>query len=305
MSRIALAFAAALLGVAPLVQAGAEPLSVRENFRIGSGGSVLCTAQSLGNDKGLSTMFDRGYSVVCRDAAAPIGLIYALKTGAGDPADRLKALRVDRANCQNATPGQIEGLGAVEMIECTLKDADVTYRVYQYRKGNIALFRRRAGGLRQRAAARPAQRRRRQADPGRTVDCDHRRRRRRRVRARPGRHARRGARACRSLSAKQCRQLCGIRGVLRHGQQGRRGAHGQGGRPGQRSAPEIEPRPLRRSRRLVQPRRGAGRCRAARRTAAAQLSRDALAQPGQPEGCAGRARQALARGRPDRRRKDQ
>ena len=137
MSRIALAFAAALLGVVPLVQAGAEPLSVRENFRIGSGGSVLCTAQSLGNDKGLSTMFDRGYSVICRDATAPIGLIYALKTSAGDPADRLKALRVERANCQTATRGQIEGLGAVETIECTLKDVDVTYRVYEYRKGNI------------------------------------------------------------------------------------------------------------------------------------------------------------------------
>ena len=73
MSRIAIAFAAAAIAAAaPLVQAGAEPLSVRENFRIGSGGSVLCTAQSLGNDKGLKTMFDRGYSVVCRDAVAPI-----------------------------------------------------------------------------------------------------------------------------------------------------------------------------------------------------------------------------------------
>ena len=79
MSRVGLAFAALAAATVPLVHAGAEPLSVRENFRIGSGGSILCSAQSLGRDEGLAGMFDRGYSVICRDATAPVGLIYAVK----------------------------------------------------------------------------------------------------------------------------------------------------------------------------------------------------------------------------------
>ena len=49
------------------VAAQAEPLSVRTTFRIGTGGSILCSAQSLGTDRALTDMFDRGYALVCRD----------------------------------------------------------------------------------------------------------------------------------------------------------------------------------------------------------------------------------------------
>ena len=136
MSRIGIAFAAVAAAVVPLVHADAEPLSVRENFRIGTGGNIMCSAQSLGRDEGLAGMFDRGYSVICRDATAPVGLIYALKDGAKDPSTRLSTLRADRATCQGQTEGSIEELGRVEIIECKLNDADVGYRVYQTRRGS-------------------------------------------------------------------------------------------------------------------------------------------------------------------------
>ena len=87
MSRIAvglaLAAAAAIAGLS--AAAGAVPLSARDSFRIGSGGGVLCTAESLGADRALSDMFDRGYAIVCRDAAIPVGRIYALQDERAGP----------------------------------------------------------------------------------------------------------------------------------------------------------------------------------------------------------------------------
>ncbi|WP_353217451.1 CHAT domain-containing protein [Sandarakinorhabdus sp.] len=65
---------------APAAAANAE-FALAESFRIGTAG-VLCTAQSQANDPAMKGMFDRGYRIVCRDAAAPIGNLYALRQGA-------------------------------------------------------------------------------------------------------------------------------------------------------------------------------------------------------------------------------
>ncbi|WP_439547505.1 CHAT domain-containing protein [Sandarakinorhabdus sp.] len=73
---------AAALCVASLVPApaAAESLALAESFRIGNAG-VLCTAQAQVADPTLKGMFDRGYRIVCRDAAAPVGSLYALRSG--------------------------------------------------------------------------------------------------------------------------------------------------------------------------------------------------------------------------------
>src|SRR5574338_1484384 len=136
MSRIAIAFAAvaaAIVGLAP--QVGAVPLSVRDSFRIGSGGNVFCSAESLGSDKALTGMFDRGYAITCRDAAVPVGQIYVLKGNGAEPAQRLAALRAARVRCEPAKAAQVKGVGSVDAIDCTLNDANVRYQVYQLRKG--------------------------------------------------------------------------------------------------------------------------------------------------------------------------
>ena len=62
--------------------AGAVPLSTRIRSASAAAGGVLCTAESLGADRALTGMFDRGYPIVCRDAAVPVGRLYALRTRA-------------------------------------------------------------------------------------------------------------------------------------------------------------------------------------------------------------------------------
>ena len=62
-------------------QNSGQSLQLADSFRIGTAG-VLCTAQAQVSDPALKGMFDRGYRIVCRDAAAPVGSLYALRTGA-------------------------------------------------------------------------------------------------------------------------------------------------------------------------------------------------------------------------------
>lgn len=133
MNRLwgAAAAAAAWLTAATAVQA--EPIGARDSFRIGSGGTALCTAQAQLTDRALLDMFDRGYAIVCRDAALPVGHVYALRSRGGDPLPRLAVLRAERATCR---PGASEALGdarTVETLDCRLNDADVGYRVYVHR----------------------------------------------------------------------------------------------------------------------------------------------------------------------------
>ena len=136
MRKAALAVAAILSAYIAALPADSAPLSVRDSFRIGSGGTIFCSAQSLSSDHGLSGMFDNGYSVTCKDAAAPVGKLYKLREVKGSP-ERLAGLRADRVTCTAPTPTNIPNLGSVETIDCKLKDADVGYRVYQVTKGKL------------------------------------------------------------------------------------------------------------------------------------------------------------------------
>jgi CHAT domain-containing protein len=126
------ATAASILPAMPL-SAAEPPISLQDSFRIGSGAGVVCTAQLAGTDKAITDMFDRAYAVTCRDASAPVGRLYALRQRGGDPATRLATLRGEKATCQAGQSQQVEGLGAVEVINCKLNDADVAYRAYAVR----------------------------------------------------------------------------------------------------------------------------------------------------------------------------
>jgi CHAT domain-containing protein len=137
MNRIAIAIAAVLTGIAGAAPSwAATPLSVRDSWRIGSSGTSFCSAQSLTTDKALTGMFDAGYSITCRDAALPVGDLYKLRESANADA-RLAADRSARADCQAPRRTEVTGLGAIDVIECKLKGADVAYRAYQLRRGRL------------------------------------------------------------------------------------------------------------------------------------------------------------------------
>jgi len=137
MSRACFATTTALSClVAAAASATAAPLSVRDSFRIGTSGTIFCSAQSTATDKALSHMFDAGYSLTCRDAALPVGKLYKLRD-AGSAGPRLAALRAEQTACDTPKPGSIAGLGAVEVTECKLHGADVGYRAYSLQKGAV------------------------------------------------------------------------------------------------------------------------------------------------------------------------
>ena len=107
----AIAIATAISAIAASVPVASAPLSVRETFRIGQGGTTFCSAQSLATDKGLAAMFDVGYSVTCRDAALPVGKIYKLRDTSGgarrlvQKADGIRATIVNGAvTLENGEP---------------------------------------------------------------------------------------------------------------------------------------------------------------------------------------------------------
>jgi CHAT domain-containing protein len=135
MKRTAIALAAAGAALCLQGSASAEPISVKDSFRIGTGGTVLCTAQALGTDPVLTGMFDRGYTIVCRDAVVPIGRIYALRADGKAAEQRLAAARASQSTCAEPEARQVEDLGTAQVAECHLPNADVGYRIYLVRSG--------------------------------------------------------------------------------------------------------------------------------------------------------------------------
>lgn len=134
MRKAALPIAAMALSVAFSPPSLSAPLSVRDSFRIGSSGSSYCSAQAVATDPALAGMFDVGYSITCRDAALPVGKLYNVR--GSNPAAHLAELRDKTVTCGSPQAASVEGLAGVELIDCKLKDADLGYRVYQYRKGS-------------------------------------------------------------------------------------------------------------------------------------------------------------------------
>lgn len=133
-SRWALALAVA--SPAWTLNAAPGSIATKNSFRIGGGpNSVVCLAQSMASDPALTNMFDRGYSIICRDASVPIGLLHSIRLdGADDPAARLARLRAERATCKEATTAAVTDIGTVEVLECTLvSNPAVPYRVIQKR----------------------------------------------------------------------------------------------------------------------------------------------------------------------------
>ena len=114
--------------------AAAPPPSIRDSFGLGGGAGALCRVQSNVSGPAITGMFDRAYTIVCRDAAAPVGRLYALRNGADDPVARLAGIRTG-AQCAPAQARAIAGLGPVATSECTVSDGQLGYRVYSVARG--------------------------------------------------------------------------------------------------------------------------------------------------------------------------
>lgn len=109
-------------------------IAVQDSFRIGTGG-VLCTAQAQPLDPTLKGMFDRGYGIACRDAAAQIGTLYGLRDAGADPVPALLAARYPGATCLPAAATQVEGLPGSQLITCERATDKLAYRAYALHRG--------------------------------------------------------------------------------------------------------------------------------------------------------------------------
>lgn len=126
------AFVASL---APVAVPAASP-SLEDSFPLGTGGGVLCRAQTRSSDASINGYFDRAWSIVCRDAAKPVGMIRALR--GSDAESRLSNLRTATATCTATTAtASVEGLPGVTLRHCILRDAPVEYLVYSIRRGQV------------------------------------------------------------------------------------------------------------------------------------------------------------------------
>lgn len=126
MTRLSLLFAAAV-AAQPLAAAPADRLSLQESFRIGTAG-VPCTAQLRPMDPKLKGMFDRAYAIVCRDAAAPVGTLHALK--GGQPA----SVAVPGRRCDADAAAEVPSLTGARMATCE-DEAKLRYHSYTLVRG--------------------------------------------------------------------------------------------------------------------------------------------------------------------------
>ena len=121
-SRFALGVAAAMAMLVAAPMPARAGLKLADSFRIGSGG-VLCTAQNRVAEPALASMFDRGYRITCRDAAAPVGKLFALRLGGRSATEaaimaRLAAGRGADIICAAPGPGDIAELADVRLAVC-------------------------------------------------------------------------------------------------------------------------------------------------------------------------------------------
>jgi CHAT domain-containing protein len=101
------------------------PISLRDAFPIGSNG--LCQAQIIAPEPGAG-LFDRRYSVICRDAAAPVGTLWVIKGRTAGEAQRRFA-GADTA-CTDAAPGEpLAGVGRLTRLDCTARGSVLKTRV--------------------------------------------------------------------------------------------------------------------------------------------------------------------------------
>lgn len=118
------------------------PVSVRSNFRVGTSG-VVCSAQIASSDKRLEAMFDRAYTLSCRDAAGPVGTLIAVKRVLAIEevplASGLSSAGADRV-CGPSGRVSIAALGEASAMQCRDPRTGLDTRRYALRRGEVSFF---------------------------------------------------------------------------------------------------------------------------------------------------------------------
>lgn len=132
-----------LVGAAFTTQTAAArtlPVSVRSSFRVGTAG-VVCSAQVTPTDTRLQAMFDRAYTLSCRDAAGPVGTLIAvqrpLAIDAAPDVGAPAAAGADRV-CGPAGRVAIPGLGDAGAMVCRDPRSGLDYRRYALRRAEVS-----------------------------------------------------------------------------------------------------------------------------------------------------------------------
>jgi CHAT domain-containing protein len=108
--------------------------SLMDSFPIGSGGA-MCQAQNKSTDPAISGIFDRAWSLVCRDAAKPVGQVFALRGDAAEAEARLARSRDAGITCENWVPVEVTGLANVAQVKC--RDG---YNLYRHQVGKVTYY---------------------------------------------------------------------------------------------------------------------------------------------------------------------
>lgn len=103
----------AMLAVGGNAMAASPSPATQDSFRIGDPGGVLCQVQARSGDPLQKSMFDRAWSILCRDAAAPIGTLHALRDAGGETRNRLAA-----GSCAPAASETLPDIGTVQAWTC-------------------------------------------------------------------------------------------------------------------------------------------------------------------------------------------
>lgn len=122
-----LPFLAALaVGASGAAQAQGSDPTLRDSFSIGDQGGSLCEVQSTVRDGVIMGMFDRAWTIVCRDASQRVGYVRVLRASPADTLARIEAGRAGTISC------------AAGGTACTVKDSDVVWQTRIETDGNIS-----------------------------------------------------------------------------------------------------------------------------------------------------------------------
>ncbi len=119
---------------APLAAQSLRP-SLMDSFPIGLGGGALCQAQSKSADSALNSMFDRAWTLVCRDAAKPVGQIFALRGDDASQEQRIASSRDAGMSCGSWASVEIAGLNGASTATC-----NGGYSVYRFKAGKVTYY---------------------------------------------------------------------------------------------------------------------------------------------------------------------
>lgn len=108
------------------------PVSLRDSFPLGAGAGSLCQVQSKRNPHVERSIYDRSWSIVCRDSALPVGQVFALRDQ-GEPLDRLAQHRAGQVNC--ATEQSVAPMPGADTEQVCRYGDGISYSVATRREG--------------------------------------------------------------------------------------------------------------------------------------------------------------------------